>query len=177
MQSDLVPWSTTLLHIPKNILAHVQPSLPSRFKRFGKMLLWTSQLNFLSSSSENKSSIPLKCCRFTHHLLYRWATSIEPPWKNISAQYTFVILSQLRPYAISRHILVLYVYEVFQSTCHPCRGVICIEITKQIHRIMYNLQQSLTRCIACSAEREGKQWSIWTFFVVTTVIFNRINDL
>jgi hypothetical protein len=68
-----------------------------------------------------------------------------------------VLLSQLKPYAMSRHVLVLYMYEVFHSTRQPCRGVLCTEITKQIRGIMNNLQQSLMRRTACSAETKGQQ--------------------
>jgi len=56
-----------------------------------------------------------------------------------------------------RHVLVLYMYEVFHSTHHPCRGVLCTETTKPIQGIMNNLQQSLMRCTACSAETKGQQ--------------------
>jgi len=177
LQSDLVPWSMTLHHIPKKHSCTSSTFATITLQVFlGKMLLWTSRLNFPSSSSENKSSIQLKSSHFTCHLQYRWTTSIEPPWSNISAQYTFVILSQLKPYAMSmilsqlkpyamsRHVLVLYMYEVFHSTCHPCRGVLCKEITKQIWGIMNNLQQSLMKCTACSAETKEQQWSILNLF-------------
>lgn len=63
----------------------------------------------------------------------------------------------VKPYATSRYVLVLYANEVLHSTRHPCRGVLCTEITKQIHGIMNNLQQSLMRCTACSAETQGQQ--------------------
>ena len=31
----------------------------------------------------------------------------------------------VKPYATSRYVLVLYVYEVLHSTCHPCESVLC----------------------------------------------------